>query len=475
MSALASRRCAAALAAGFVALARPAAPQSREVWASQDGESTLELRAFYKTLGTALRMQRGLVDGTQALHDLLARAHLEYPQLALPETSALPRYGVSSAHTVRGWGRLLLNNRLELSAGWQLDALVASDRALTSGAALGGAVPITGSQVASRRLVDFDHVLADRDGLLVQHDLDLLAARLILPKGELVVGRQVLSWGTGHFWNPTDLLSPFAPTDVDREVRHGVDAVRFSLPLGKTSLLDVLYLPQKQGWAQGGVVRAQANLKGYDVSFSAAKYVSDCVLGADTAGDIGPVGVHAELAYTLGLANLDGSGPVSVEERFLRGVAGLEWRPAGDWIVDAEYYFNGFGATDPAEYGAKLRSDRVVRGEVFGAGRHYLGLGAVWRATELLSMQTRLLSNVADPSAIVVPVLEYWAKQSVIVRAGGYLPIGTSPDAGPLQGLTVSDVLEASPAFSTAASSLGLRSEYGASPWGLFAQVGVTF
>jgi tetratricopeptide (TPR) repeat protein len=70
----------------------------------------------------------------------------------------------------------------------------------------------------------------------------------------------------------------------------------------------------------------------------------------------------------------------------------------------------------------KLRSDRIARGEVFGAGRHYLGLSAVWKTTDLLSVQTRVLSNLGDPSALVVPVLEYWAKQRVIVRAGGTMP-----------------------------------------------------
>ncbi|HUK74339.1 MAG TPA: hypothetical protein VLU99_01005, partial [Nitrososphaerales archaeon] len=271
------------------------------------------------------------------------------------------------------------------------------------------------------------------------------------------------------------LLSPFAPTDVDREVRHGVDAVRYSLPLSKTSLLDVLWLPQKQGWAQGGVVRGQANFKGFDVSLSAAKYVSDVVFGADTTGDIGPLGVHVEAGYTLGLSNLDGGGRVEVAEQFLRGVAGLEWRPAERWTVGAEYYFNGFGAGDPSGYAAKLRSPRVTSGEVFGAGRHYLGLTAVRKATQLLTLQATILGNLADPSALAVPMVEYWASQRVLVRAGAYLPLGRGPAAGPLQGLTLADVVGMSPPFVEATSTLGLRSEYGASPAGLFAQLGVYF
>jgi hypothetical protein len=469
-----ARPPAAALCAAILALA-PRAGRAQDAQASGGGESNLEIHAFYKTFGAAVRMPTGLVGGMEALQTLRDQARLAYPELTFPEDNALPQYGASWTHSVRAWGRLLLKNRVEISAGWQLDATIASDPALTGVVGLGGALPVTGSQTASRRLVDFDHQLADGGGFLLQHNLDLLAVKVALPRGEVVVGRQVLSWGTGHLWNPTDLLSPFAPTDVDREVRHGVDAVRYSLPLSRTSLLDILWLPQKQGWAQGGVVRGQANFRGFDVSLSAAKYVSDVVFGADTAGDIGPLAVHAELAYTLGLSNLGGSGRVDVAEQFLRGVTGLEWKPAGRWTVGAEYYFNGFGATNPSGYVAKLRSDRVVRGEVFGAGRHYVGLSAVWRTTELLSVQARVLGNLADPSALAVPVLEYWAKQRVLVRAGGYIPLGKGPDPGPFQSLVLSDLVEGSPAFASAASSLGLRSEYGASPWGIFAQLGVYF
>lgn len=452
-----------------------AAAQSREVWTSADGESTLEVRAFYKALTSAVRFQPGLVKGIEALRQVLDEARRAQPGIPLPDVGTLPQNGAAWTNTARAWGRLLLKKRVEISAGWQVDATLASDRSLIGGTGLGGAVPIAGSQAASRRLVDFDHVIVRRDRFLLQHNFDLLAVKITLPKGEIVAGRQVLSWGTGRFWNPTDLLSPFAPTDVDREVRHGIDAVRYSAPLGKTSFVDLMYLPQKQGWAQGVAARVQANARGVDLSVSAAKYVSDVVFGAEMAGDAGPLGVHAEAAYTLGLINLGTGKPVAVGERFVRGVAGVDWRPAEGWMLGAEYYFNGFGVADAAGYAGKLQSDRVVRGEVFGAGRHYTGFSVSRKATPLLTLQALVITNLQDPSALVIPVGEYWAKQNVIVRAGGYAPLGSRPDAALLQRVTLSDVVGGTGAFLSAISSLGLRSEYGASPWGAFLQVGVYF
>ncbi len=469
-----SRLAAAAL---FAVLCVPvtADAQAREVWRNKTRDSTLELGSFYKSLATAVRLQPRLVAGLEALRQVVDQAHLLNPLFPLPEIATLPENGATWTNTGRVWGRLLLKNRVEIASAWQIDATAASDASMIGAGGLGQSVPIVGSQAASRRFADFNHVLASSDRLLLQHNLDQLAVKVRLPKGEIVAGRQVLSWGTGRFWNPTDLLSPFAPTDVDREVRHGVDAVRYSVPLNNTSLVDLMYLPQRQGWAQGGVARVQANTQGFDLSVSAAKYVSDIVFGTDMAGDVGKFGVHAEAAYTLGLENLGTGRPVEVGERFVRGVAGADWRPAEGWMVSAEYYFNGFGAPDPAGYAGKLRSPRVVQGEIYGAGRHYAGFSVSRRATDLLSLQTLVVTNLADPSALVIPVAEYWARQKVIVRAGAYAPLGSSPNADAMRALTVTDVLHLTPAFTSAVSSLGLRSEYGTSPWGLFLQLGVYF
>ncbi len=92
-----------------------------------------------------------------------------------------------------------------------------------------------------------------------------------------------------------------------------------------------------------------------------------------------------------------------------------------------------------------------------------------------MALRMLVLANLADPSALAIPVAEYWAAQKVLVRIGGDIPMGRSPDSRALSRLTAADVLTGSAAFRTAVSSLGLRSEYGASPFGLFAQAGLYF
>ena len=416
-------RC--ALLALVVAGLAPAVVRA-DIW-TWDGEtSELEVRNFYKSMATGLRLPLGLAEALEA-----------------------PAYGALWTHTTRTWGHLVLRKRLELQAGWQLGALISSDRAFAGGTVPGSTVPLADAPTARRRLVDFDPVLLTRGGLSLYHDLDLLAIKVSTSHADVTVGRQVLSWGSGRLWNPTDLLSPFAPTDVDREVRRGVDAVRVSIPLAATAQLEVLWLPLPELRDNGGVVRAQVNVRGFDIAPSVAKYVRDAVFGLDVTGDAGPLGVHAEAAWTAALDRNDQAR----RDEFLRAVTGVDVRPANDLVLSAEYYFNGWGAADPSGYLAVLRSARVLRGEVFGAGRHYLGLTGSWMASGLLTVRGAAITNLFDPSLLIIPTLEYSAEQHVLVRAGGYLPLGRRSEPDRTTG------------------NLVLRSDYGASPLGVFAQI----
>lgn len=456
-----------------LATALPAA--AKEVARDEHG-GVLVAQAFYKSFLTGIWLPPELVEGTEAFQAVLDAARpLAPPPLAakLPGDVTVPASAVLNAHLARAQATFRFEDRVTLDVAWQVTMSLASAPAFTSGTSLTGTIGgASGASAAQRRWVDLPAVWVDQPGLNVQQNLDRLALKLPLPFGDLTIGRQVLSWGTGRLWNPTDVLSPFPPTVVDREVRRGFDAVRLAVALGDVTQLDLLYLPQQKAEDNGGVARLQTNVLGWDGSVSFGKYVNDLVVGADFVGDVGPIAVHGEGAYTVSLSGL-GTSSVAVGEHFFRGVAGVDWRPHDKLLVMAEYYFNGFGADSPAGYAQKLSSARVVRGEVFGAGRHYVGVSASWMQDELLTFSLSSLVNLTDPSAMVIPALEYWFEQNVIVRAGGYVPLGARPDQTVFTGLTPQDVLTASPAFLSASRTLGLTSEYGASAWGAFVQVGL--
>ncbi len=426
--------------------------RARELWKSTDGSKVLEGHAFYKTYASELFLPQSLVDVTEAMKSL-----------GVPNVAVVPKAVGLATQSLRGWGRFV-DGPWELDAGWELSAVASTTAGLLPTASLSAVPSATAGPAASRRLVDFDPILYQAGGLTLAQNLDLLAVKRTLPFGTLTIGRQVLSWGTGAFWNPTDLLSPFAPTDIDREVRHGVDAARLAIALGAVSELDLLWLPQKKLRNQGGVARVVTNVHDFDVSVSLAKYMRDVVGGADFAGDLGPISIHGEAAWTEPLDS--GAG-------FLRAVAGGQWMPTDKTTLLAEYYFNGFGATAASGYLTKMEDPRETSGQISGAGRHYLGLSASYAASDLVSISGSTLVNLQDPSAILVPLVEWWFEQSVIFRAGGFLSVGRGADAHVFDGLDAADVSANDAAFHSAVTTLGLRSEYGITPFGVFIEVGL--
>lgn len=448
-------------------LALPQAAGAVELTRSDDGTRAVEVSGFLKPYAAWLLLPPDLVAATGELERALDEARALVPPdvgAQIPDGVTLPEHVGTSSWTGRVQGQATFGGALALEAAWQGALVVSTSSAVSAGAPQVGALGAETVEPA-RRLIDVDAVVLEEGGVRLQHNLDRLLLRWQTPDFALTVGRQALSWGTGRLWNPTDLVSPFSPTDVDREVRRGADAVRLSLPLGTLSQLDLLWLPRQELDEQGFVVRAQANVLATDVSGSAAKYLDDLVLGADLAGDLGPLGVHGEAAWTIPTRHPQ-------RDHFARAVAGVDWRPLDEVLVGAEYYWNGFGTDDPDELVARLTSARALRGEVFGTGRHYLGVLASWLPTELLTVNATALVNVADPGVLVVPALEYWLEQSVLVRAGAFVPVAAGVDVLPFRALDGADVLGRSAAFEHALRTMEAQSEYGLSPAGVFVQVG---
>ncbi|MCC7074997.1 MAG: hypothetical protein IT383_27040 [Deltaproteobacteria bacterium] len=448
--------CAASSGAGAAELAR-----------SDDGSRLVEASGFVKPYAGWLLLPPELVAATAELERALDEARALVPpeyRAELPDGVTLPEHVGISTWTGRVQGKATLLGSLELEAAWQAALVLSTSSSVGAGAPQMGVLGGSSAEPA-RRLIDFDAAIVDEGGLRVLHNLDRLLLRWQTPDFALTVGRQALSWGAGRLWNPTDLVSPFSPTDVDREVRRGADAVRLSLPLGALSQMELLWLPRQELDEQGVVVRAQTNLWQTDLSGSAAKYVDDLVLGADLAGDLGPLGVHGEVAWTIPARHPQ-------RDHFARAVAGLDWRPFDELVLGAEYYWNGFGSDDKDEIVARLTDVRAQRGEVFGAGRHYVGLVASWLPGELLTVNATAIVNASDTSVLLVPALEYWLEQSVLLRAGAFVPYGLGVDVARFEALGGDDVLGRSAAFDHALRTLEAQSEHGLTPAGVFVQVG---
>src|SRR5207253_1761816 len=101
-------------------------------------------------------------------------------------------------------------------------------------------------------------------------------------------GRQRVAWGTGKFWNPTDVLNPYQPTSVERDERRGVDAAYAKYSLGDLTQAEAAWAPQDR-WPEHALLgRLKSNWRGYDVSAMGGKIASSTnswMAGGDFAGN----------------------------------------------------------------------------------------------------------------------------------------------------------------------------------------------
>ncbi|NOY27176.1 MAG: hypothetical protein GXP62_15010 [Oligoflexia bacterium] len=256
----------------------------------------------------------------------------------------------------------------------------------------------------------------------------------------LALGRQPVSFGSGLFFTPLDLVSPFFPGTIDTEYKPGVDALRVSAYAGTAfeQRLVVAWVDSCTPVADGsegcdlGVEDlaiaswSQVTVGVTDLGLFLGEIHDDEVLGASVVTALGPVGVHGDAALTLPPGHLDGRTPT--EDIFLRAVLGADWRPSAKATLSGEAYIQTNGVTDPAGYLAQYAGDRYLRGELWAAGRSYLGLNWAQEVLPTLSANLAVVANIEDPSALLIPALSASVGNNASLAVGAYFGLGKRPE-----------------------------------------------
>lgn len=223
----------------------------------------------------------------------------------------------------------------------------------------------------------------------------------------LTLGRQILNYGAAPLWSPVDIFSSLEASGLDT-VRRGVDAIRLRLPLGDTGMADLVGLPRGSPKEGSYALRISGlALPGLDLGLlgarrgGSASAQASWLAGADLKLDLGP-----SFFGELSLAMPDTGG-----EPILRVAGGADWS-IGDLVLAGEYYWNGglAPALDP-----------------YGAGSHNAFLSLTWRASDFLSLVSRLQWSSAQ-DALSGMVLAY-LDVAQGAQASLYLSLGRSDSA----------------------------------------------
>ncbi len=260
--------------------------------------------------------------------------------------------------------------------------------------------------------------------------LDRAMVKLYFDAFDLYAGRQIVAWGTGYGFNPTDIWNKKNPADP-KAPKTGVSAVRAEIPLGGMSGLTLVASPGTDLEHTGAGFRLKGNAGRFDMSICGMRTLDadDELLGLpekliggfDMAGQIGEVGVWMEAAATN--PKRSGKGYFDLDEAYLQLDAGFDYTFEGGLYVLSEYYLNGLGKKSSGEYGG-LDLLRLFGGDMAGFGRHYALAGASREAAERFILSGFVLGNLTDDSFMLLPSVEYLFLDDITVKLDGSLTFG---------------------------------------------------
>ncbi|MDQ1354171.1 MAG: hypothetical protein QG657_4480 [Acidobacteriota bacterium] len=297
---------------------------------------------------------------------------------------------------------------------------------------------ITPSSPLNYRLEDFPSRLYPRQGDKVGsfgifHNLDRLLLTIKTRVADIFIGRQAIAWGSGHVFNPTDVVAPYAFNELDKEERQGVDAVRVRVPLGRMDELDMGYIFGKHFQSQYSAVyiRGKTYILKTDISGLVMRFRKNLLFGVDLTRSIGGAGAWFEAAYVLPyrfagddeLALID----KKYRENYLRTSIGMDYNFSGRCYGYFEYHYNSAGMRKPADYTEVFRTVAFQEGAVYLMGKHYLDLGVTYQVTPLIPFSGLVIVNFTDGSLIFSPNLEYNIAENIYLSFGAYLGIGKGP------------------------------------------------
>ena len=279
-----------------------------------------------------------------------------------------------------------------------------------------------------RRLFDLTHVIDEggKDALL--HRLDRLSIGYTGEKTVVRFGRQALSWGNGLFYAPMDLVNPFDPSTIDTEYKAGDDLLYVQHLLDNGDDVQGAWVVRRD-LESGDVETDEATialkyhgfLGEHEFDVLVAEHYGDTVLGLGGGRSIGGAVWRGDIVATH-----------TEEDTSVQIVTNLSysWIWGGRNMSGAiEYFYNGFGLSSGNYDLPSVSSDpdlfaRLVRGELFSIGRHYLAGSVMIEVTPLWTVTPTMLMNVADPSALLQFVTSYSLSDNMSLLASLNLPVG---------------------------------------------------
>ncbi len=242
----------------------------------------------------------------------------------------------------------------------------------------------------------------------------------------LKAGRQAITWGSGLFFHPSDIVAPFSPDAIDTSYKPGVDMLYAQYLFDNGADVQTIAVPRAETY--GGAVdmdqstlaiRGSATLGSFDGALFYARDRGDNVTGLNLSGPLGGASWNAEYVHWR-LA--DGATHPS----WLFNIT--NFGTLGDWSVSyfAEYFRNGFGvdAAVPLDALPADLAKRMSNGQVFFGGQDFLAPGGQLQVTADLSISPRAIISLNDGSKLATVGVNYALGDNTDLAFDFFSPFG---------------------------------------------------
>ena len=279
-----------------------------------------------------------------------------------------------------------------------------------------------------RRFFDLTQAIDDDGKFVALHRLDRLWVGYANDKAVIRFGRQALSWGNGLIFSPMDLVNPFDPAQVDTEYKSGDD------------MLYGQYLRDNGDDIQFAYVIRRDIVSGdpeFDQSSLAAKYHRmaaegefDLLIASNYGDTTFAVGGNRNIGGAVWRGDVVFTDAASGNKLQLVTSLSYSWTWGGKNVSGVlEYYFDEFGQKDEQYDTASLAQntellERLLRGQSFTIGRHYIGGALTIEMTPLWILTPTLFANVEDRSALVQIVTRHSLAEDMEFIGALNVPLG---------------------------------------------------
>ncbi len=266
--------------------------------------------------------------------------------------------------------------------------------------------------ISNRQIVNLTGNLISEEKFQLRHFVDRLYFRQSFDFGNIIVGRQRISWGTGRVWNPTDLFNPINPANFSKIEKDGADAVSTKFNLGDFTDLHFVFNPAKKIGKSNYAFRFRTNYNEYDLSVMGGVFDERIVGGFDFAGNFFDAGLRGEGIISMNENN--------TSENFVKFILGIDYQFTSEIYALAEYHFNGEGAIEKLNYDF----NRLALGEIINLSKNYFHISSTWQYTPLLKITVSNNINLNDKSGYFNILGNYSVTEDFYITAGTQITFG---------------------------------------------------